>query len=186
MKKWVACVLLTALFLTGCAQPKGGNDDYPQKELPTPDRIQVQTGSSVVSYEPDSEEYAKIWDALRPNWWKTAADTPETAATDTLFIAESPAQLKTTSNRTYLEEGDTLVCFFYESTPLKWVEPDGKTSKKIGLVTFLMPPRLETTEAVRGFFLVSKGTEVGINEGLFTYYYPPEIASGFWDFLVHE
>lgn len=186
MKKWINFFLLTALFLTGCAQTKGGNEGYTQKELPSPDRIQIQTGSSVVIYEPDSEEYTKIWDALRPNWWKTAADTPETAALDSLFMAESPAQLKTTSNRTYLKEGDTLVCFFYESTPLKWVEPDGKTSKEIGLVTFLIPPRTETTEAVRGFFLVSKGTEVGINEGLFTYYYPPEIASGFWDFLIHE
>lgn len=185
MKRWITFFLLCSLILSGCAKPKGGNEDFVQKELPTPDRIQVETGSSVVIYEPESEEYARIWDALRPNWWKTAAETPDTAPDDALFMAESPAQLKTTSGRTYLENGDTLVCFFYENTPLKWVEPNGKTAKEIHLVTFLMPPRTESSENVRGFFMVSKATEIGINEGLFTYYYPPEMASGFWDFLVH-
>lgn len=186
MKRWITVLLFTALLLSSCARPKGGNEDFTQKELPTPDRIQVQTGSSVVIYEPESAEYAKIWDALRPNWWKTVAETPDTASVDALFLAESPAQLKTTSERTYLENSDTLICFFYESSPLKWVEPNGKTTLDIGLVTFLMPSRTESTENVRGFFMVSKGTEIGINEGLFTYYYPPEIASGFWEFLVHE
>jgi len=184
MKRWMTILLFLSLLLTSCAQPKGGNEDFTQKELPTPNRIQVQTGSSVVTYEPESAEYAKIWDALRPNWWKTAADTPETAVDDSLFLAESPAQLETTSDRTYAENNDTFVCFFYDS-PLKWVEANGKTVKEIHLVTFLMPPRTESTENVRGFFMVSNGTEIGINEGLFTYYYPPEIASGFWDFLVH-
>ena len=182
MKKYL--IFLLALLLTGCGHAKGGNEAFTQRELPTPDRIQIQTGNSVVSYEPESEEYAKVWDALRPNWWKTAADTPETAADDALFLAESPAQLKTTSERTYLENGDTLVCFFYEDAPLKWVEPNGKSSLDIGLVTFLMPPRTESSENVKGFFMVSKGTEVGINEGLFTYYYPPEIAAGFWSWLA--
>ena len=184
MKKCFAVFLIFSVFLTGCAQPKGGNEAFTQRELPTPDRIQIQTGSSVVSYEPESEEYTKIWDALRPNWWKTAAETPETAASEALFMAESPAQLKTTSDRTYADSSDTFVCFYYDS-PLKWVEPNGKTAKEIHLVTFLMPPRTESAENVRGFFMVSNGTEIGINEGLFTYYYPPEVASGFWDFLVH-
>ena len=182
MKKYL--ILLLALLLSGCGHTKGGNEDFTQKELPTPDRIQVQTGNSMVSYDPESEEYTKIWDALRPNWWKTAADTPETAANDSLFMAESPAQLKTTSDRTYLENGDTLVCFFYETAPLKWVEPNGKTALDIGLVTFLMPPRTESTENVRGFFMVSNASEIGINEGLFTYYYPPEVAAGFWNWLT--
>lgn len=183
MKKWIVFFLFS-LLLMGCSQKKGGNEDFVQKELPTPDRIQVQTGSSVVVYEPESEAFSRIWDALRPNWWKTAAETPETAASDSLFTAESPAQLRTTSDRTYANNSDTFVCFFYD-TPLKWVEANGKTSKEIHLVTFLMPPRTETAENVRGFFMVSNGTEIGINEGLFTYYYPPEVASGFWDFLVH-
>ena len=76
------------------------------------------------------------------------------------------------------------ILYFFVHHPCNCL--NGKTSKEIGLVTFLMPPRTETTEADKGFFMVSKGTEVGINEGLFTYYYPPEVASGFWDFLVHE
>jgi len=184
VKKNIVLLLFSLLLLTACAKPKGGNEDYTQKELPTPDRIQIQTGNSVVSYDTESEEYARIWDALRPNWWKTAADTPETAPDDALFLAESPALLNTTSNRTYLENGDTLVYFFYESAPLKWVEPNGKTVTDISLVTFLMPPKTESTENVRGFFMVSKGTEVGINEGLFTYYYPPEVSAGFWDWLT--
>ena len=144
----------------------------------------VQTGSATVEYLPGSPEYEKIFQSLQSNWWKIAADKPDTATDEALFMAESPEQLRFQSDRTYAENNDTFVCFFYDS-PLKWVEANGKTVKEIHLVTFLMPPRTESTENVRGFFMVSNGTEIGINEGLFTYYYPPEIASGFWDFLVH-
>ena len=184
MKKLL--IILLALVLTGCGHAKGGNEDFTQKELPTPEQIEVRTGSSTVIYDPETEEYAKIWDALRPNWWKTAVDTSDTAPAESLFLAESPAQLKTTSDRTYAEDGDTFVCFMYKQSPLKWVEPNGKTVTDIQMVTFLMPPRTEGTEAVRGFFMISKGTEIGINEGLFTYYYPPEVASGFWQFLTQN
>ena len=185
MKKQFMLLFALLFLLCGCRAEKGGNEDFIQRELPTPDRIEVRTQSSTVIYDQESEEYTKIWDTLRPNWWKTAADNPETAPTDALFMAESPAQLKTTANRTYSENDDTFICFFYENAPLKWVEPNGKAVTDIRLVTFLMPPRTESTETVRGVFLISKGTEIGINEGLFTYYYPPELALGFWSWLMH-
>ena len=185
MKKRLFLVFaLIALLLCGCHQEKGGNEDFTQKELPTPSQIEIRTNNIYTSYDPETEEYAKIWDALRPNWWKTAAETPETAADEALFLAESPAQLKTTSNRTYAESGDTFVCFLYKDTPLKWVEPNGKTTLDIEMVAFWMPPMTESEETVKGCFLISEGTDIGINEGLFTYYYPPEIAAGFWNWLT--
>lgn len=184
--KRILVFLLVLLMLTGCSQPKGGNEDYTQKELPLPDRIEVRTSSSTTEYLPDSAEYQKIFAAVAPNWWKTAADTPDTASDDALFMAQSPNQLKTTTDRTYAQGSDSFLCFLYETTPLAWVEGNGKTKLDIHTVAFLLPQVAQATENVKGICLISKTGEIGINEGLFTYYYPPQIASGFWDFLLHQ
>lgn len=184
MNKLFVFLLSVSMLLCGCGHAKGGNADYTQRELPTPERIEIQTGTSVVTYGPDSEEYTKIWDALRPNWWKTAVDTPDTAPDEALFMAESPGQLKTTSDRTTRDSGDTFLCFFYEEAPLTWVNADGSETP-VQMVAFLLPPVAESEENVKGIFTLSKTSEIGNNEGLFTYYYPPEIAAGFWDFLIH-
>lgn len=184
--KRIFVICLALLMLAGCAQPKGGNEDYTQKELPQPDRMTVHSGGTVTEFLPESEEYQKIFAAIAPNWWKTAADTPDTAPAETLFMAQSPNQLKTTSNRTYAQSDDSFLCFRYDTTPLTWVEGNGRTTLEIRTVAFLLPSPAKATENVKGFCLISTTEEYGINEGLFTYYYPPEIASGFWDFVYHQ
>ena len=177
---------LALLMLAGCAQPKGGNEAYTQKDLPQPDRIEVRSGDTVTEFLPESEEYQKIFTAIAPNWWKTAADTPDTAPTNTLFMAQSPNQLKTTSDRTYVQGGDSFLCFCYDTAPLTWVAGNGKSKLEIRTVAFLLPSPTKATENVKGICLISKTEDIGINEGLFTYYYPPEIANGFWDFMYHQ
>lgn len=185
MKKKLAYILafLSLLtLLTACE--KGGDVEYMQKVLKEPEVIEVFTGSAVVTYEKGSDEYQKIWDTLSPNWWLTAKDTPDTAPSDALSLADGPASLKTTTNRTYVASDDTIVKFLYEEAPVQWYQEDG-SKLDIQLIAFLLPPAADSADNVKGCFTVSQTDSIGVNEGQFTYYYPAEVAAGFWNFLVH-
>jgi len=184
-QRWLWLLPVLLLLLCGC-NAKGGNDDFTQKDLPAPDRIEIRTGSSTVEYLPESGEYQKIYSAFLPNWWKTTGDNKsETAPSETLFAAEAPGQLKTTADQTYRESSDILLCFLYETVPFSWVNPTGPATE-IRLVAFLLPNSVDTEENVKGIFTVSQTEDISTNEGIFAYYYPPEVASGFRDFLSHE
>lgn len=182
MKKKAVALLLALLFLLCGCNPKGGNADFTQKSLPAPERMEVQTSSATVEYLPDSPEYQKIFVALQPNWWKTAVEKPDTAPHEALFMAESPEQLRFKSDRTYAESGDTFLYFYYEKDPFIWVNPTGPDSK-LEAIAFLLPNRVESTENVKGCFLTMEKTDAGYIDGLFTYYFPPEVAASFWDFV---
>jgi len=183
MKKQISVLFLVLLLLlTGC-HTKGGNENFTQKILPAPDRMEVQTSSATVEYLPDSKEFQKIFAALQPNWWKTTGDNKaDSAPDDALFMAESPEQLRFKSDRTYAESGDTFLYFYYEKEPLTWVNPTGPDSK-LTAIAFLLPNRVESAENVKSCFLTMEKTDAGYINGLFTYYFPPEIAASFWDFV---
>ena len=87
--------LVLLLLLPGCQ--KGGDVEYMQKVLKQPDSIEVAMGSSTVCYEPDSPQYRKLYEALNATWFQTTFDAPETAAQKSLFVAQTPEDLKTTS-----------------------------------------------------------------------------------------
>ena len=94
----------------------------------------------------------------------------------------APEQLKTTAWRTYREVGDTIVCFQYTENPITWEYADGDKTL-IQTIAFVLPEKNWSEENTKGFFLISKTEQIGINEGLYTYYYPPEIAGDFWGFI---
>ncbi len=181
MKKKIILLFALVFLLCGC-NPKGGNAEFTQKVLPAPERMAVQTGSATVEYLPGSPEYEKIFQALQSNWWKIAAEKPDTATDEALFMAESPEQLRFQSDRTYAESGDTFLYFYYEKEPFTWVNPTGPASK-LTAVAFLLPNRVESEENVKGCFLTMEKTDAGYIDGLFTYYFPPEVAASFWDFV---
>lgn len=182
MKKRLFLLLPCLLLLCACA--KGGNEEYLQKELKAPEYIRIQSDTSTTDYTPDTAEYQKLYTALQPNWWKTAVSTLDAVKDEDLFMAEAPGQLKTILDRTYRESGDTFVCFCYDSAPISWVEPRKTTS--IQMIAFLLPPAQESTEHTKGAFTISQNGTIGSNEGWFTYYYPPQITGGLWDFLEQE
>lgn len=182
MKKKNIALLFALLFLLCACNAKGGNEDFTQKVLPAPDRMEVQTSSATAEYLPDSEEYQKIFAALQPNWWKTAADKPDTASDEALFMAESPEQLRFQSDRTYAESGDTFLYFYYEKEPFTWVNPTGPDSDLVA-IAFLLPNRVESEENVKSCYLTMEKLGAGYIDGLFTYYFPPEVAASFWDFI---
>ncbi len=181
MKKKIILLFALVFLLCGC-NPKGGNAEFTQKVLPAPERMEVQTDSATVEYLPGSPEYEKIFQTLQSNWWKIAADKPDTATDEALFMAESPEQLRFQSDRTYAESGDTFLYFYYEKEPFTWVNPTGPDSK-LSAVAFLLPNRVESEENVKGCFLTMEKTDAGYINGLFTYYFPPEVAASFWDFI---
>lgn len=176
--------LLLGIFLTGCSSSQDPVE-YPQMTLPEPDHIYIINASAEVTYEKDSAAYQKMVDAFRAGWWLTAQDEPNTAPAETLILAADPKALKTINeNRTYATSSDTFICFVYETTPITWVQDNGK-SIEIQQITFLLPEKIDTQDFVRGSFTISKTSSFGYNEGWFTYYYPAEIANSFWEWLLH-
>lgn len=183
MKKRISVLFLAAvLILCGC-NAKGGNAEFTQKNLPAPDRMEVKNSNSTVEYLPETQAYQKLLAAIRPNWWKTTGDNKaDTAPEETLFMAESPEQLRFKSDRTYVESGDTFLYFYYEKEPFTWVNPTGPDTK-LTAIAFLLPNRVESEEPVKSCFMTFEGQNVSSMEGLFAYYFPPEIAASFWDFI---
>ena len=180
-KKLLSLCLAGLLLLCGC-NAKGGNADFTQRTLPPPDRMEIQTASVTIEYLPESEGYQKLWAALQPNWWKIAADKPDTAPDDALFLAESPEQLRFQSDRTYRESGDTFLYFYYKKEPFTWVNPTGPATD-LTVLAFLLPGPVDTEEHVKSCFMAMKTNDVRELHGLFTYYFPPEIAASVWDFI---
>ena len=176
--------LLLTILLTGCSSSQK-TVEYPQMTLPEPDRIYIMNASAEVTYEKDSAPYQKMVEAFSANWWFTAKDEPDTAPADALVPAADPKPLKTINeNRTYSTSNDTFICFVYETTPVTWVQNNGK-SIEIQQIIFLLPEKTDTQDHVHGSFTISETTSFGYNEGWFTYYYPAEIANTFWDWLLH-
>ena len=181
-KRFLPLLFLCLLLLSGC-NAKGGNEDFTQKVLPAPERMEVRTGSSIVEYLPETEEYRKLYAAIQPNWWKTTGDNKaETAPDEKLFMAESPEQLRFKSDRTYAENGDTFLYFYYEKEPFLWVNPTGPDSS-LTAIAFLLPNLVESEENVKSCFITMEESDFNSIEGLFTYYFPPEIAASIWDFV---
>ncbi|MBQ2928400.1 MAG: hypothetical protein IJD98_07500 [Oscillospiraceae bacterium] len=171
--------LVLLLLLPGCQ--KGGDVEYMQKVLKQPDSIEVAMGSSTVCYEPDSPQYRKLYEALSATWFQTTFDTPETAAPESLFVAQTPEDLKTTSAGTYLQNDQRVIRFLYSGNML-WYHKANDASN-IRLIAFLLPEAAETSDHIRGFFTASETGDMGINLGLYTHYYPAEMVNSFWDFL---
>ena len=50
----------------------------------------------------------------------------------------------------------------------------------------MLTGKSESPENTRGYFTITREENIGYNEGLYTYYYPPEIAQDFWKFLTEK
>ena len=183
MRKRISVLFVAVMLLLCGCNAKGGNENFTQKVLPAPDRMEVKNTNSTVEYLPETEEYQKLLAAIQPNWWKTTGDNKaDTASDEKLFMAESPEQLRFKSDRTYAESGDTFLYFYYEKEPFTWVNPTGPDSK-LTAIAFLLPNRVESEENVKSCFMIFEEQDVNSLEGLFAYYFPPEIAASFWDFV---
>lgn len=175
MKKALTLVIpLVFLILAGCAQEE--SVEYVQRLLPEPASVVVSLGSTDLTYGPDSEQYQKLVASLTPNWWKIQGEQG-------LVEASSVKELKTTSDRTYRRNDDTFVRFLYPDG-IQWTQDNGE-SIAIQTIVFLIPNTEDALLDVEGFFTISRTEDWGINEGLFTYVYPAEMANGFWDYLLH-
>ncbi len=175
MKKYALFVFMMALLLGGCGAKEPAQ--YAQAVLPAPDRIEVDTGNgSNIVYEPGSGNYQKLYDALSANWWLTGEN-----GTD-LREVTSLQDLKTTSDDTFRHTVGDIVYFLYEENPVRW-DVTEEEQLSIGMIGFVIPEeKQEGGTAVKGHFLIAQKT-VSYTEGLYTYFYPPEIANDLWGFL---
>ena len=181
----ISVILILFLSITLLTNPEKEYDPdkiYPQSILKEPDRILVDVSGTDRVYEKDSPEYRSILESLRTNWWKYTLEETETASDSVLVAPAAPELLKTTTWETYVENSTTIICFQYAEHPILWVDADGDQTL-IETIGFVLPDKTYSQENTRGYFLLSKTDSIGVNEGLYTYYYPPEIANNFWDFV---
>jgi len=177
MKQVRILAVLLALLLLLCACGTQEDVEYAQRLLPEPESIEVVSGNgNSITYEKTDENYEKLYAAFQANWWKMMGE-------DRFTEVSSLKAIKTTANRTYLELSGTIVYFLYPNA-IPWTLDNGNTLD-IRLVAFILPQSTDTEGSVEGDFTVAEEA-LGNNQGLYTYYYPQEIASGFWEFLMHE
>ncbi len=178
MKKVIFLAILALYLFTACGKEEP--ETYSQAVLPAPDRIVVNSINSNITYEPGSENYEKLCTALSANWWLTGED-----GTDLKKVTSLKA-LKTTSDDTMRHSAGDIILLIYEQEPLAWYVT-GEERLDIRTVGFVVPEGNEAAQTpVKGCFLVSQTEEWGNNEGLYTYFYPPEIANGLWEFLKNQ
>ena len=179
------CGLLAVGFLTDPVKVYEYGKVYSQAELRAPDKIEILTTNNTIVYEKDTEKYHRVLDALRKNWWKYTQDDLETASDELLIAPPAPETLRTSANRTTMELSDTLIRLFYTSDPIRWENYEGETIP-IEIITFVLTGKSDSPENTRGYFTITREENIGYNEGLYTYYYPPEIAQDFWEFLTEK
>ena len=172
----VCLVTMIFLMLLLCGCEKQEDVEYAQRLLPEPASIVVSLSSTELTYEPDSEEYRILMDALSPNWWKTMGE-------DGLTDAASVKELRTSSTEVYRQNDETFVELMYPDGT-QWTQDDGSVLD-IRMIVFRIPRTQDASEPVEGCFLISKTDSYMDTEGLYTYYYPAELANGFWDYLLH-
>ena len=179
------CGFLAVGFMTNPVKVYEYGKTYSQSELKAPDKIEILTTNNTITYEKDTEKYHRVLDALRKNWWKYTEDELETAPDELLIAPPAPEALRTSTNRTTMELSDTLIRLFYTSDPIRWETYEGETIT-IEVITFVLTGKSESPENTRGYFTITREENIGYNEGLYTYYYPPEIAQDFWKFLTEK
>ncbi len=180
MKK-IALLFALLLLLTSCAAEPAR---YAQETLPRPSSIKATGGSNTTTYRAGDENYEKIFEVIARNWWKTAKDTPGSVGESALEDVDSVKRLRTSSDYTYVRMEDSLVRFLYEDEPMGWTVPNGEMVEVRELM-FVLPEKTETEENVRGFFVVWRTDPGAVTEGIYTYYYAPELTNDFWRFLAH-
>lgn len=177
--------ILAIGFLTDPVKEYAYGKTYPQAMFRNPDRIEILTTNNTIVYEKATEKYHRILNALRPNWWKYTEEDLETAPDELLIPPPAPESLRTSANRTTMELSDTLIRLFYTSDPIRWENYEGETIP-IEIITFVLTGKSDSPENTRGYFTITREENIGYNEGLYTYYYPPEIAQDFWKFLTEK
>lgn len=176
-------LLIAIAFLTDPSREYDPNAVYPQAVLRDPDYVVVDVSGEDRVYEPDSPAYKSIVAEIRKNWWKYTPQGLDTATDAELSAPLAPELLKTNSWRTYVEMDDTIVCFRYDSSPVVWKNGDGEETA-IQTIAFVLPEKTWSQDNTKGFFLLCQTEHIGINEGLYTYYYPPALANDFWGFVI--
>ncbi len=178
---FILCIVICFIFVA-C-----GSDSpvrYVQREgLPRPDSIEAETGSATLAFRPGDAEYERLYETLMQNWWLTVKDTPDTAAGGELVRSEGLHALKTKTGRTYRQVDDNYAIFHYEDG-IDWTDFEGK-SIQVKSVFFLIPKHMENTEHIKGYFSASESGEIGVNEGMYTFYYPAEMTDGFFHWVMH-
>lgn len=181
MKKHFYLLLILCLLILIFSYKADVPVSYSQSILHSPEKIEIVYGAEILTLEKGSSQFKKLVDIFRMNWWKYDKDKNETTNTASLTEVTTLSNLRTTTNRTYLSQQDIIVRFLY-TTPIQWdISPN--SSIDIKLIAFFIPSKSINQTNTKGYFTVSKTVDIGVNEGLYIYYFAPEVVNDFWSFL---
>ena len=168
-------VFLISIFITSCLSGCGSKEtiEYAQSQLPTPDHIELRQDDSIVTYEKGTEKYDAIYEAILENWWKNSTDKEEIIDDTDLIEVKNLKEMKTTSDRRYVDHRDIYLRFIYEKEPMQWTKSKAETVD-IGEILFMFPEYPEDNKNVRGCFGVYHSDRPGVHEGVYTYYFSNE------------
>lgn len=180
------CALLVVGFLTNPEKTYDYDRVYPQAQLKAPDHIEVFSGNGEsIVHEKGTEKYNRILKVLKRNWWKYTAEDLETASDDMLIPVPAPEVIRTKSWKRYVEMSDDIIELIYASDPVIWENADGE-SMEIRMIAFLLPEKGESEGNTKRYFILSRETDFSDPAGIYSYYYPPELAHDFWRFHAEK
>ena len=173
MKKNICFFIL--IFITSCLAGCGSKEQikFMQSQLPTPDHIELRQDDSIVTYEKGTEKYDAIYEAILENWWKSSTDKEENIDDTDLIAVKNLKEMKTNSDRRYVDHRDIYLRFIYEKEPMQWTKSKAETVD-IGQILFMFPEYPEENKNVRGCFGVYHSDRPSVHEGFYTYYFSNE------------
>lgn len=180
------CAVLVVGFLTDPEKTYDYDQVYPQSQLQNPDYIEVFSGNGEsIVHEKGTEKYDRILEVLKRNWWKYTPEDLDMASDEALIPVPAPEAIRTTSWKRYVESSDDMVKLIYASDPVLWENADGE-SMEIRMIAFLLPEKGESEGNTKRYFILSRAIDFSDPAGIYSYYYPPELAHDFWRFHAEK
>ena len=163
-------IFIIVISLIGCQ--KKDNIIYYQMDLQRPERIEirrtVENGNTI--YDEDSQEYLKVYESLKENWWMYSADSSSKQNNENLIEVKDLNNIETTTQMRYADGNQITISFIYENSPMLWTTKKGN-SIEITKIEYFLPTEVEENMNTKGIFRVIGNRELPITNPIYAYYY---------------
>lgn len=141
-------------------------------DLQRPERIEirrtVENGNTI--YDEDSQEYLKVYESLKENWWMYSADSSSKQNNENLIEVKDLNNIETTTQMRYADGNQITISFIYENSPMLWTTKKGN-SIEITKIEYFLPTEVEENMNTKGIFRVIGNRELPITNPIYAYYY---------------
>lgn len=141
-------------------------------DLQRPERIEirrtVENGNTI--YDEDSQEYLKVYESLKENWWMYSANSSSKQNNENLIKVKDLNNIETTTQMRYADGNQITISFIYENSPMLWTTKKGN-SIEITKIEYFLPTEVEENMNTKGIFRVIGNRELPITNPIYAYYY---------------